>query len=302
MDRIVLLMQDHKVADPVREQLFKNYQVLEPDLDQSLEFSFDLGIVDEAGLRQKWQEVQSRKEAARPIFLPFLLITMRRNADFVTRHLWQTVDEIIWVPVNHLELQTRVENLLRSHRLSLEAQRLTQTDVWTGIKNRRHFYALGEREIERARRFHHPLSVIMAELDHFQSIYDKYGYDIGNQVLRLVAQCFLKNLRTIDVLGRYAEEKFIVLLTDTDMRGSEKVVERLRREISEIHLNTELGPIIPTISLGISGARGENIPKLEALVERANNALCAAKQAGGNCVRVERVRAEGTDFVGPEED
>jgi diguanylate cyclase (GGDEF)-like protein len=301
MDRIVLLMQDNKVAGPVRDQLFKNYQIVETEPDQPLDFSFDLGIVDEPVLKQKWQEVQSRRETAKPVFLPFLLITMRRNADFVTRHLWQTVDEIIWVPVNHLELQTRVENLLRSHRLSLETQRLEQTDIRTGITNRRHFYALGARELDRARRFNHSLSVVMAELDHLQRIFDLYGYEIGNKFLGLVAKCFMRNLRTIDILGRYTEEKFVILLTDTDMRGAEKVVERLRREICEIQLNTELGPIIPAISLGISSA-GDKLPRLEALVERAENALCAAKQAGGNCFKMERLGPEGIDFVGPEQD
>jgi diguanylate cyclase (GGDEF)-like protein len=301
MDRVILVMQDDKVVGLVREQLYKNYQVLETELTQSLDFTFDLGIVDEASLKQKWQEVQSRKEASRPIFLPFLLVTTQENSDFVMRHLWQTVDEIIWAPINHLELQTRVENLLRSRRLSLETQRLTHTDLLTGIQNRRHFFTLGERELNRARRFHRPLSVVMAELDHFQRIYDQYGYEVGNQVVRVVARHFQKNLRTIDVLGRYGEEKFVILLTDTDMRGAEKVVERLRHEISETQLQTELGPIIPTISLGISGA-SVDLPVLEALVERAENALCAAKQAGGNCVRMERLNAEGLDFVGPEPD
>jgi diguanylate cyclase (GGDEF)-like protein len=301
MDRVILVMQDNQMVGPVREQLYKHYQVLEAELTQTLDFTFDLGIVDEASLQQKWQEVQSRKEASKPIFLPFLLVTTQANTDFVTRHLWQTVDEIIWSPINHLELQTRVENLLRSRRLSLETQRLTHTDLLTGIQNRRHFYALGEREINRARRFQRSLSVVMVELDRFQRIYDQYGYEVGNRVVRVVAQHFQKSLRTIDVLGRYGEEKFVILLTDTDMRGAEKVVDRLRQEISETQLHTELGPIIPTISLGISGASGD-MPLLEALVERADNALCAAKQVGGNCVRIERFSDEGIDFVGPEPD
>ena len=98
MDRIVLLMQEKKSAGLMRDRLANNYQVLETEIDQSLDFSFDLGIVDESALKQSWEEVQSRKEAAKPVFLPFLLVAARRNADFVTRHLWQTVDEIIWIP------------------------------------------------------------------------------------------------------------------------------------------------------------------------------------------------------------
>jgi diguanylate cyclase (GGDEF)-like protein len=298
MDRIVLLMQEKKCADLTKDRLVKSYQVLETEIAQSLDFSFDLGIVDEPSLKQSWEEVQSRKEAAKPVFLPFLLVAARRNADFVTRHLWQTVDEIIWIPINQLELQTRVENLLRSRRLSLEAQRLTTADLITGVHNRRHFFALGNRELNRARRFNRSLSVLMAEVDHFQGICDNYDYEVGNQVLRLTAKRLLKDLRIIDVLGRYAEEKFVILLADTDMNGAEKVAARLVRQNGEATLNTERGSITPTLSLGISSATDE-LPTLESLVERADNALCAAKQAGRRCYRMERLQSDGIDFVGP---
>ena len=298
MDRIVLLMEGKKSAGLMRDRLVNNYQVLETEIDQSLDFSFDLGIVDESALKQSWQEVQSRKEAAKPVFLPFLLVAARRNAASVTRHLWQTVDEIIWTPINHLELQTRLENLLRSRRLSIEAQRLTTTDLITGVHNRRHFFTLGNRELNRARRFNRSLSVLMAEVDHFQGICDNYDYEVGNQAMRLTAKRLLKDLRIIDVLGRYTEEKFVILLADTDMQGAEKVAARLVRQIGETRLNTERGLITPTLSLGISSATGE-ISTLESLVERADNALCAAKQAGRRCYRRERLHADGIDFVGP---
>ena len=298
MDRIVMLIQEKKSAGLMRDRLVSNYQVLEAELDQSLDFSFDLGIVDEFALKQSWEEVQSRKEAAKPVFLPFLLVAARRNAASVTRHLWQTVDEIIWTPINHLELQTRVENLLRSRRLSLEAQRLTTADIITGVYNRRHFFTLGNREINRARRFNRSLSVLMVEVDHFQGICDNYDYEVGNQALRLTAKRFLKDLRIIDVLGRYTEEKFVILLADTDMNGAEKVASRLVRQNGEAKLSTERGSLTPTISLGISSATGE-MPTLESLVERADNALCAAKQAGRHCYRMERLHSDGVDYVGP---
>ena len=277
MERIVLLMLEKKSAGLMRDRLANNYQVLETEIGQSLDFSFDLGIVDESALKQSWEEVQSRKEATKPVFLPFLLVAARRNATSVTRHLWQTVDEIIWTPINHLELQTRVENLLRSRRLSLEAQRLTTADLITGVHNRRHFFTLGNRELNRARRFNRSLSVLMAEVDHFQGICDNYDYEVGNQALRLTAKRFLKDLRIIDVLGRYAEEKFVILLADTDMNGAEKVAARLVQEIGKTNLNTERGSITPTISLGISSASGE-MPTLESLVERADNAKTALRR------------------------
>jgi diguanylate cyclase (GGDEF)-like protein len=291
-------MQGKKNADLMRDRLASNYQVLEAEIDQCLDFSFDLGIVDESALKQSWEEFQSRKQAAKPVFLPFLLVAARRQAASVSRHLWQTVDEIIWTPINNLELQTRVENLLRARRLSLEAQRLNTADLITGVYNRRHFFTLGNRELNRARRFKRSLSVLMAEVDHFQGICDNYDYEVGNQALRLTAKRFLRDLRIIDVLGRYTEEKFVILLADTDMNGAEKVAARLVRQNGEANLDTERGAITPTISLGISSATG-GMPTLESLVERADNALCAAKQAGRRCYRMERVHANGIDYVGP---
>ena len=71
MDRIVVLMQEKKSADLMRDRLTNNYQVLETEIDQSLDFSFDLGIVDESALKQTWEEVQSRKEAAERNKFPF---------------------------------------------------------------------------------------------------------------------------------------------------------------------------------------------------------------------------------------
>lgn len=298
MERIVMLVQDKKSAGQMRDRLVDNYQVLETEIEQSLDFSFDLGIVDESALKQSWEEVQSRKEAAKPVFLPFLLVSGRRNAALVTRHLWQTVDEIIWTPLNQLELQTRVENLLRSRRLSLEAQRLITVDLITGVHNRRHFFTLGNRELNRARRFNRSLSVLMAEVDHFQGICDNYDYEIGNQTLRLTAKRLVKDLRIIDILGRYTEEKFVILLADTDMNGAEKVASRLIRQNGEAKMNTERGSITPTLSLGISSATGE-LPTLESLVEQADNALCAAKQAGRRCYRMARLHNDVVDYVGP---
>ena len=90
----------------------------------------------------------------------------------------------------------------------------------------------------------------------------------------------------------------VILLADTDMNGAEKVAARLVRQNGEANLDTERGSITPTISLGISSATGE-MPTLESLVERADNALCAAKQAGRHCYRMERPHHNGVDYVGP---
>jgi diguanylate cyclase (GGDEF)-like protein len=296
MNRIMVLLKDERITAIVKDRLEKHYQVVVTDLDQTLDFSFDLGIVDEDVLRQNWEQIHARKEADRPVFLPFLLITARGHADFVMRHLWQSVEEIIWTPINGLELQTRVENLLRTRRLSLLNQKLTITDSLTGLHNRRHFLELGERELNRARRFQRSISLIMSEIDHFQRLCDHYGYGIANQILRLLAQRFHKNLRTIDVLGRFNEDRFVLLLADTDTRGAVKTAIRLRQEVLEKPLEVEVGQISFTFSMGISSVSQE-IPGLDAIIERAENALCAAIQAGRDQIMVERIHPGGIDYA-----
>ena len=80
--------------------------------------------------------------------------------------------------------------------------------------------------------------------------------------------------------------------------GREGAAKRLVHEVGETRLNTDRGSITPTISLGMSGTNGD-LPSLESLVERADNALCAAKQAGRRFYRMERVQSSGIDYVGP---
>lgn len=286
MDRIILLLKQQKQTNGLADWLAKNYQVLSLDADQSLDFAFDLAIVDVPTLPVRLEHLQARRHAAAPVFLPILLVTSRGQVSLVMSHLWQTVDDIIWTPITSIELQARVGMLLRARRFSLEAQRLAITDALTGTHNRRHFFALGERELHRAKRFQRSIAAIMVEVDHFPRLNFIYGYEMGDQVLSTIAQRLLKGLRTIDLLGRFSEEKFVVLQPDTDRAGAVKAAERLRQLVCETPVETAAGPVAVTLSMGISSADGD-LPTLEDLIDRADAALCGAKQAGRNCVMVE---------------
>lgn len=286
MDRIILLMKHEKKNALLVDWLGMNYQVLQTDTGQSLDFSFDLGIVDAPALQVVGESIKDRKRADVPVFLPFLLVTSREKVVVVETHLGETVDDIAWTPLNRIELQVRTANLLRARHFSQETQRLSITDTLTGVNNRRHFFSLGEREQHRARRFRRPLALIVLEVDHFQRINLTYGYEAGDLVLRTVAQRTLHGLRTIDILGRLEGEKFVILLADIDLAGAVKVAERMRREVSREPVETDQGAVSVTISLGVSSAVGNSL-SLEELLERADAALCAAKQAGANRMMVE---------------
>ena len=125
MNRILLLVQNKQNRRLLSEWLAIRYQVISPDLEvakQEPDFllapSFDLCIICGRSLDQFWESVQRIRELQQPVFLPFLLITSGADVRMVTRHLWQTIDDLITKPIEKVELQARVEILLRSRQYS----------------------------------------------------------------------------------------------------------------------------------------------------------------------------------------
>ncbi len=174
---------------------------------------------------------------------------------------------------------------IQNARLFSQVQRLAITDELTGLYNYRHFFELAKNEFDRARRFGRPLSAVLLDLDHFKQVNDTYGHAIGNQVLRVVAERFRYSLREIDILGRYGGEEFAALLPETDLDGARNVTERLRRYVADHPVDTDRGPLAITISLGVA-TLGKGCTDLDMLLEHADRALYAAKQAGRNRVCV----------------
>ncbi len=174
---------------------------------------------------------------------------------------------------------------LQNARLFGEVQRLATTDGLTGIYNRRHFFELAESELNRARRFGHPVSAIMLDIDHFKQVNDTYGHAVGDQVLRVVAKRCGESIRDIDVLGRYGGEEFAVILPSTDLPGARTMAERLRRSVADAPVPTDKGDLTVTISLGVA-SNAQDDGDVAALLNRADAAMYAAKQAGRNRVAV----------------
>ena len=180
----------------------------------------------------------------------------------------------------------RAALILENARLFKEAQWLATTDSLTNINNRRRFFELGRIEIERARRYQHPISAIMIDIDHFKQINDTYGHALGDQVLYELAQGCRENIREFDIIGRYGGEEFSVLLPTTDLAEALATAERLRQwAVAQVFANlTETETVSVTISLGVAELSAD-ISDLAVLLDRADSALYTAKQAGRNCVR-----------------
>jgi signal transduction histidine kinase len=123
MNRILLMIDHRQNRQLLAEWLERTYQVILPEADSALQEPFDLTILDGPALDRLWNQVQTRKYSEEPLFLPVLLLTSRQGVDLVTRHLWRTIDEVVLRPIEKVELQARVEILLRARGLSVALQR-----------------------------------------------------------------------------------------------------------------------------------------------------------------------------------
>ncbi len=174
---------------------------------------------------------------------------------------------------------------IENARLYAEVERLATMDEVTGIANRRRLFELGQREFESSRRYNRPLCAILLDIDHFKKINDTYGHNAGDRVLTGIAKAISASVREIDVFGRYGGEEFVLLLPHVETSSAVEVAERLRKVVEDLRFTTERGVLQVTISLGVAQLVS-GIPSLATLIDHADQAMYAAKQAGRNRVEV----------------
>ena len=158
------------------------------------------------------------------------------------------------------------------------------TDALTGLHNRRYLEAHLDGLVKRAEENQKALSVLLFDIDHFKKINDTYGHRVGDEVLMELANRVRRNVRGFDLTARYGGEEFIVVMPDTTMEVAFAVAERLRSKIAGVEFappSMDKGLTV-TVSIGAAMA-GENEPPAN-LIERADKALYAAKDAGRNRV------------------
>jgi len=177
-----------------------------------------------------------------------------------------------------LEYQLHLEELVSSRTTDLE--KMANLDSLTQIYNRRKFTEVLNKELERARRYKHPLTLIMCDIDYFKSINDQYGHTQGDVVLQAFSKSLKDNLRTIDFYARWGGEEFIILLPHIPPKEAKMVAEKLCFAISRLTFEQD---IKVTASFGVSCLQ-ENDPDEQALIKRADDALYQAKDGGRNRV------------------
>lgn len=159
----------------------------------------------------------------------------------------------------------------------VELERLASIDKLTGAYNRRMIDEFMKQELESHKRDSKNFSLIMADIDHFKSVNDTYGHQVGDAVLREVGQIISSAIRKSDIFGRYGGEEFIIICPKTSSEQALILAEKIRQEIENFDF-TEVGH--KTISLGISSLIDND--EVEDMIKRADDALYKAKNDGRN--------------------
>jgi len=160
------------------------------------------------------------------------------------------------------------------------------TDALTGINNRRFFDQRLEEEISRNKRLESSLSCLFIDIDHFKVINDSFGHDVGDLVLRKVAELVRAQLRSIDVVARYGGEEFAILLGQSGREKAIEIAERIRCIIADTTFEENNAKVNITVSVGVSRINFENAPEEDIkligrrLLQQSDKALYQAKQKG----------------------
>jgi diguanylate cyclase (GGDEF)-like protein len=158
---------------------------------------------------------------------------------------------------------------------------MATTDGLTGLLNKRTLIEAVEHKLLSATRFKRKLSVLVIDIDFFKKVNDTYGHDIGDIVIRGLADVLRKARRATDILARFGGEEFVVVCEETDENGAMLLAERVRAELQASVFQTPKGPIQVTCSIGIATFPGAG-RSWEALFKAADEALYESKRSGRN--------------------
>lgn len=175
-----------------------------------------------------------------------------------------------------------VEHLLKPNCFYSRVKHRIWLDPLTGIFNRRYFENQLSKELQRASRYEHNLSILFIDIDQFKKINDEFGHQIGDHVLEELAEILERSVRSVDVVARYGGDEFIVLLPETRKPHAKKTADRILKYIKHHDFfQDKLKVKELAISIGVAGFP-EDAGGTYELIKKADNALYKAKHEGGN--------------------
>ncbi len=186
----------------------------------------------------------------------------------------------------HAQMAALVRDASMESTSEEEIVRMAAVDPLTGAYNRREIGGIAEREALRAARYHHPLTVMLLDLDGLGAINAAQGVAFGDTVLQTFSDMCAHTLRSVDVLGRWSDNEFIVLLPETPLDGAQIIADRLRRQTATLTFGG-VADVRVTVSIGLTQYRDSEVA-LEGAMARAEGALTEAKRGGRNRIAVRK--------------
>jgi diguanylate cyclase (GGDEF)-like protein len=292
----------HKIIDTLRDRSLFDFYLEAEDGSRGMEVLLnhpvdvvlcDMEMPVIGGL--KFLEMRNGKEELRDV--PVILLTGHEDRESMIRGLEEGASDYIAKPFDERELVARVKVQLKIKSLqdSLKRSNLllyeqSNTDPLTGLCNRRCFMEAMSKEFNRSSRAHTPLSLVMADIDHFKKINDSYGHQQGDAVLVDVADLLSTHLREYDKAARFGGEEFALIFPEADIPQAVEVAERIRTETAALSFDGKLKNLHLTVSLGVATYPRGGISSVDDLIREADSALYTAKRSGRN--RVETMRLQ----------
>jgi diguanylate cyclase (GGDEF)-like protein len=169
-------------------------------------------------------------------------------------------------------------------RANEKLQQMTFTDEMTGIHNYRFIRKQLEAEVKRASRYGKALSVCVVDIDYFKKINDLHGHSVGDDALREIAHILREQTRTVDIVGRYAGDEFVVIFPDTTLTDAVRLCERIRKRVNDYTFISHGIEMQCSLSIGVADFEPHKRKTPELLLEAADKCLYQAKRSGRNRV------------------
>jgi len=218
---------------------------------------------------------------------PIIIITGRSDREIDQAALMAgATDYLVKGEINGQLLERSIRYALERNRLAKKVRELAVRDPLTNLYNLRELMRFLNYELIKSRRYNHPFSLLMIDIDYFKVINDQYGHRIGDEVLQRVAEAILSNVRGCDLPARYGGDEFTIVLPETPARQGWQGAERLRKVVENqtiqvINKNGTLEEVKVTMSIGVAEFPYD-ANSVETLIEMSDQALYQAKHQGRN--------------------
>lgn len=285
-DRMMVSMRANHIVDQVADATKLISTISEGQYEVLV---LSLGLEGHDALRLVSQMKSNEKCRA----LPILLLAETTDDARVLRALDMGVNDYLIRPVDRNELAARVSTQVRKKRYQERLRENVQAsmelaivDPLTKLHNRRYFQNQLQALLHESKPRSVPVSLAVIDIDHFKSVNDTHGHDVGDEVLRETAERLRKVVRGIDILARFGGEEFVIVMPDTEAFAAGRVAERLRAAIEKKPFACSGGKSLSlTVSIGVA-ATPDGSGDVETLFKAADDALYAAKRGGRNRVQL----------------